>query len=129
MHTESDFESQQDRKISQRFAVMRQRDAAGLPGFPDAEELSTRAPMEIKKRFNIAVPAVAAGIAIAVFTALLMMNMSPRDPGVLYADIMASNTITTDYLMVVSPGTSPEMINTMGAYEIDVSIGAVQEIN
>ena len=108
---------------------MRQRDAAKLPGFPDAEELSARAPIEIKKGFGVAVPQVAAAITIAVVAALLMMNASPRDPGVLYADIMGSNAITTDYLMMVSPGTSPEIISTMDVYETDVSIDAIQEIN
>jgi hypothetical protein len=129
MNHKHDTASQQDRELSRRFGQMRQADAERLPDFPSEEELAERSPIVAGSRLYPTVQKIAVAAAVVVTVAVLMTRPSPQDPGVLYADIMNANSMSTDQLMLVSDGVLPEMIGMPGIYEIDLPVEPVEITN
>jgi hypothetical protein len=117
-----DTNSSQDREIARYFAGMRDADARQAPPVPSAQVLARRSPLVVESRFSAAMPGLAAAVILVVAVGLLTLDTSPRDPGALYADIMGESNLLTDPLLSVSPGMSPEMIDTVGAFDMEVSV-------
>jgi hypothetical protein len=129
MNTKHETATLQDRELARRFRQMRREDAARLPDIPCEEELAARRPLASNDRQYVTPVRVAAAITVVVVCGVLMLTSAPPDPGVLYADIMAANPITTDQLLSASPGTLPEMIDTVGVDEFDLRLGPATQIN
>ena len=111
-----------DGELARRFALLRDADAQLAPAAPDAEVLGRRVPLVPPNRFAGAMPGLAAVVVLVLVTGLLTLDTSPRDPGGLYADIMRESPLMTDFLLSVSPQMSPEMTDTLGAFDMDLSV-------
>ena len=106
-----------ERALAGRFAQLRVSERAETPDFPSMESLS-RVSTTPRRHGPIVAAALAAGIAAF---ALLFAGPKPaQDPGEIYASIMAASEITTDQLMLVSPGLLPEVSGLPAIYEIEL---------
>jgi hypothetical protein len=104
---------------------MREFDAGHAPPFPDAAVLAQRQPLVAGNRIAAALPKVAAALVLVVGAGLLTLDTSPRDPGILYADIMGDSQLMTDSLLSASPGMLPEMVEPTDAFDMELSLGEV----
>ena len=129
MNDKQDSASQQDRELSRRFMQMRQADAERVPHSPTEEELAERSPIIAASQRHSSVSKIAVAAAIVVAVSVLMTRPPEQDPGELYADIMAANSMATDQLMLVSDGVLPELISMPGVYEIDLPVGQAEITN
>lgn len=110
-----------DREIARHFAAMREADARQAPAIPDGGALAQRRSLDVEGRSSPVIPRLAAGVVLALVVGLLALDRSPSNPGDLYVDIMGDSYLLTDSLMLVSSGSSPELIDTLGALDMDVS--------
>lgn len=108
-----------ERALAARFAQLRVAERAETPDFPAEASLAVPS-----RNFR---PVVAAALAAGIVAfALFFVSQEPaQDPGELYASIMALNEISTDPLMLASPGSLPEAAETPAVYEIEIP--ALQE--
>jgi hypothetical protein len=119
-----------EQRLGQLFGQMRREEMAQAPAFPSEATLSQRgAPASAPPRYR-ATPKVAAAIALlAALLLLLTRDPTPQDPAQLYEDIMSANTLATDTLLSVSPGTLPGMAELPEIYETGAISGELQRIN
>ena len=120
MNDRKDSGDRLDRSLAASFARMKQEDQANLPAFPDMDRLRQTAPASNaarRERYWWRAAGLAAAITVA---AVLLMPSPAPDPGELYADIMQANSMTTDQLMLPSPGILPEVTGLPGVYDIDM---------
>lgn len=109
----------EERELARRFAQLRLEERADTPDFPVVQTLQRDNEVPVVRRYRlIEAGALAASLALVV----LFVSESPlqEDPGEIYASIMGTSEITTDQLMLVSPGTLPEVTAVPGIYEIDI---------
>lgn len=118
-----------EKELGLLFQQMRREDAAQLPDFPDAAVLAGRETIALGHRAYSAMPKFAAAAAVALMAILLLREPVPQDPAMLYAEVMNANSIATDTLLLVSPGTLPGMVSLPDDYELDFSADAEQNIN
>ena len=108
-----------ERALAARFAQLRVAERAEAPAFPPVESQSHET-----ASFGGHGAALAAGLAAAIagFALFFMTRQPTQDPGELYASIMAANVMTTDQLMLASPGILPEGGGVPTVYEIEIPV-------
>jgi hypothetical protein len=108
-----------ERALAARFAQLRVAERAEAPVFPPVESRSHETTF-----FGDHGAALAAGLAaaIAVFALFFVAQQPTQDPGELYARIMAANVMTTDQLMLASPGILPEGGGVPTVYDIEIPV-------
>lgn len=106
-----------ERALAARFAQLRVAERAEAPDFSAEVSLASVSVPASNYR-----PLVAAALAagIAAFALFFVMQEPAQDPGELYASIMAANEISTDQLMLASPGLLPEVTGSPVVYEIEM---------
>lgn len=129
MRNKDDTNSQTEQQLADLFSRMRREDGENLPAFPDWQELAARRSMLVKNRPLAVLPKVAAAAVLVIATGVLVSNQSRQDPGELYASIMDANSIATDQLMLVSPGTSPETTPLPDISEFGLYFEQSQQVN
>ena len=122
-------ETASDTDLNRLFEQMRREDAVQAPDFPDVAMLAGREPVIAGREAYGVMPKVAAAAAVAAVAVFLMRGPAPQDPAVLYADLMSANSIATDTLLSVSPGTLPGMLSLPDVYEMDLATGTDQGMN
>lgn len=113
-------------KLAARFSQMRQEDRAQVSAFPDnsqLEERGTRA-REVGKPTWLYTVAAAGVAALAV-----LLYPGAEDPVSVYNEIMAANVITTDQLLLVTPGVLPETTDVPVLFDTGVSTQQPQRAN
>ena len=114
-------EHERDARLRQRFAALREAEAATAPPIPDGSE----APLVMASGWTTfagtaTLPRLAAGFAIVALGVGLFVNQEPvEDPAALYAEIMAGQTLETDALLLVSDGVLPAMHDVPELFELD----------
>ncbi len=132
MNHKHDTDSQQDRELSRRFRQVREQDAQRAPEFPGEDALARRRPIVASSQLFPTLQKLAVAAAVVVAVGILMSRAPAppeQDPGVLYADIMSANSMTTDQFLLVSLSVSPEMTRMPGIYEIDLPIAPAEITN
>lgn len=116
--------------LEQLFGQMRRDEMAQAPAFPDESALSQRGALTTARPGSRTAPKVAAAIALlAALSLLLSREPAPQDPAQLYAAIMSANTLTTDTLLSVSPGTLPGMAELPEVFDTEAITGESQGIH
>jgi hypothetical protein len=118
-----------DLELARRFRQQRHEIAMNLPELPDREALAARSPIVERRRPYPAVLKIALAMVVTVTSILWLTSPSEPDPGALYADIIAANTLTTDRLLWVTLGTLPEKSSTLGIDEFDTPFDVILPIN
>jgi hypothetical protein len=122
-------ETASDTDLNRLFEQMRREDAVQAPDFPDVAMLAGREPVVAGREAYGVMPKLAAAAAVAAVAVFLMRGPAPQDAAVLYADLMSANSIATDTLLSVSPGTLPGMLSLPDVYEMDLATGTEQGMN
>ncbi len=122
-------ETASDTDLNRLFEQMRREDAVQAPDFPDVAMLAGREPVVAGREAYGVMPKVAAAAAVVAVAVFLLRGPAPQDPAVLYADLMSANSIATDTLLSVSPGTLPGMLSLPDVYEMDLATGTDQGMN
>lgn len=101
-----------DEELAQRFRQLRQVEAASAPPVLDAQALAASAGSAGRHWLLQPKPQLAVAASVLFATVVLMrlpaLQSQAQDPGVIYADIMAANHMTTDPLLFMGNGISPE---------------------
>ena len=113
-------------KLATRFSQMRQEDRAQLPAFPDAGQLAN---LEVRDRTTGKGAWFYAAAAAGVAALAVLLYPAADDPAEIYSDVMAANVITTDELLMVTPGVLPETIDVPGLFDADLSLEQTRMAN
>ncbi|MBT8076436.1 MAG: hypothetical protein KJN61_08205 [Gammaproteobacteria bacterium] len=107
-----------DQTLAARFAQLRRTEAAEVPAVLSAQELAARAAVR-KRHFFGAAPSLALAASV-VFATVVFFNIPSQQPDTvdLYVDIMAGASFTTDALLNLSYGMSPEIASFPGVFEL-----------
>lgn len=112
----------QDQPLAARFAAMRQNELAHLPSVLSAEQLTARAqarrPTAARAQGLLRPSMALAASALFASVVLWQMPAQDADPADIYANVMAGSSFTTDALMQVSSGLSPERVVLPGVFDI-----------
>ncbi len=117
-----------ERALAASFARLRVAERADAPDFPAVETLQPASGHSVFFRPMLAA-SLAAGIAAFALFFVAGESRQDQDPVELYASIMAANEITTDQLILTSPGMLPEAGGLPAIYEIEMPAfaGGVQK--
>jgi hypothetical protein len=104
-----------ERELRERFARMRDEDAAQLPEF-HGTALRSRHAAPVSSSRHLVRLAAAATVVLAL--GLWLIRPSPEDPLAAYVAIMDSTSMVTDSLLMVSEGTLPETVTVPDVFEL-----------
>lgn len=110
-----------EQEIMARFRGMRQQEAATAPSVPTASDLASRAVASERSWIFAPAPQLAVAASVLVAVVFMFRPQTQPDAGLLYADIMAGASFTTDPLLSMSHGVAPETVPLPGVYHIDAS--------
>lgn len=105
----SNDQENMDQEIMARFRSMRQQEAAVVPVPPSMIDLKARAATIERSWVFGPAPKLAVAASVLFAVVFLFQPRTEPDAGLLYADIMAGSSFTTDPLLSMTPGVSPEM--------------------
>ena len=112
-----------DEALAQRFRQMRQLEAASAPAVPYAQTLAVATSSTPRHWLLQPKPQLAVAASVLFATVVLMrlpsFQSEAQDPGAIYANIMAANHMTTDPLLFMGSGISPESESLPSLFTLD----------